>query len=450
MSNKRIAIVVAAQNFVLRGVGLFCKSIIDLGAEQGWFVDIIMDQSPRKNPLTEYCVNNQFYFPKEPLKYTTTNELSTFKQIFSHERSLNFRAGLIEAFKNHTYDVIITNTAEATLATYALDIHRDTKVLLYTHHESEAGFARPNSDIYTKSTFEIFKNCLNLDGIYIGTQSINNFYRIGTKNIKKLLPIRIPELKLLDYKYDLNNKKGVGFIGPWEPRKNPRAFIELLKNTKLPGVVITTKKSAEKFRIACAEHNLECDIYHDVLDEEKIKIIKSLKIAFHPSISETFGLGVLETAHTCPTILLNDHDWTEVHKNYTYILSNDSDLANKVIKIYNHEDEYSLDSFINLQKALKVYHADATDAWINFVNHEEPKVNRKNGLLTELEKRDIKIKDWFNEMTGSLCVDEFTKTMACNKVNDVYIFHTKDATWISKNKDFKVIETVVDKLFDNI
>ena len=100
---------------------------------------------------------------------------------------------------------------------------------------------------------EFFNNLMTLENCYIGTQSARNVSEIknnGGVSVEHLsMPMSERELLTSDY----SERKGVLYIGRWEDRKNPEAFLKIIKETGLPAKIITNTNGKKKFELRLKE-----------------------------------------------------------------------------------------------------------------------------------------------------------------------------------------------------
>ena len=90
------------------------------------------------------------------------------------------------------------------------------------------------SDVCLDEYHNFFNKHMELSHSFVGTQSqknVDEMTKYGAKNVS-LLRMPLSERKLLEP----NNgpRSGVLFIGRWEERKNPSAYIKVMKETGLP------------------------------------------------------------------------------------------------------------------------------------------------------------------------------------------------------------------------
>jgi len=425
---KRIALLVARNNFVYRGVGAYVKSIIDWALSENFHIDIISDDKPRSNGMFDSFQGKvQWICPDNTIDDKVYKELSAFSKPFDITLSLNFRNALVKALSKHTYNLIITNVGESLDAVTSIGIHKYCRVLHPTHHESEAG-VKVRYDIFSPGVADRYKALCGLPDVSLACQSTwvqanaQSAYRHKAHECL-LVPPLIPEPSLLDFDKLPSTQWGVGFIGPWEPRKNPEAYIMALKKAQLPGVVLVpSEASAKKFKTKFAEANIDNKIYVGKTGEEKTEIIQSLAAAYHPAISETFGLGVLETAHTCPTILLSKNEWSCAHEDYCTIVE-----EQYVVKTLT--DLYGKGVSKATQNVLKARNQFSRNQLKELVNSDTTDKIPKNNFYAKLATDGLINHSEFIEAQASFCTDEIYKMLKINEVTTVEVLHNYDNTY---------------------
>ena len=423
---KRIAILVARNNFVYRGVGSYVKSIIDWALKNDFFVDIVSDDKVRNNGLFDsYDGKVNWFTPITTYNDSTYKELSAFSKPFDTALSINFRNSLIEALKKHTYDLIVTNVGEALDAVTGLGVHKYCTVIHPTHHESEAGLI-VRHDIFSPGVSEKYQTLCNIPDVILACQSswikthADAKYPTKTDDCR-IFPLLVPEPDLLNFTKPAE-RWGVGFVGPWEPRKNPEAYIAALKKTKLPGVaIVPSEASAKKFESKFKEAGVQYKIHVGVCGQAKVDIFKSLAAAYHPAVSETFGLGALETAHCCPTVLLEKNEWSHVHSEYCTITT-EQYAADKIAELYGQ------DVSAETQAKLIARQKFAESLLLDIV--ERPEVKKTtNNFYAELDKSGLVNHADFVDGLASFCTDEIYKMLRLPGVESVEVLHTLTSTY---------------------
>jgi len=427
-TTKRIGMLVARTNFVYRGVGAYAKSIIDWALAEGYYIDIISDAPVRDNGLfNQYQNRVQWIRPDVTIDDKIYKELSSFSKPFDTVLSLNFRNALVKALRKHTYDLIITNGGESLDAVTGIGVHKYCTVLHPTHHESEAGVTVKH-DIFSPGVTDRYRALCSLPDVLLACQSkwvqshATAQYSDKADECLIVNPL-ITEPGLLDFSTLPEERWGVGFIGPWEPRKNPEAYIAALKASGLPGVVLVpSETSAKKFEDRFQKENIEYKIHVAVTGEEKTGIIQSLAAAYHPAVSETFGLGALETAHSCPTILLKKNDWSYAHEDYALLVEEDG-VADVLTGVYG------LGVSERTRQVLTKRDRDIKARLSELATRPRLDKTPKNNFFKELEVTGLVKHEDFTASQASFCTDEIYKMLKLPAVDIVEVLHSYDETY---------------------
>lgn len=428
-STKRIAVLVARNNFVYRGVGAYVKSILDYALAEGYHVDIISDDECRDNGLFDaYQSQVQWFYPVTIAADKHYKELSAFSRPFDVTLVLNFRNSLLRALRKHSYDAVVTNVGEALAAVTSIGLHHCTPVLHPTHHESEAGL-KVRHDIFSPGVCDIYRGLCGMPQVVLACQSefvrdaATAQYSTKDKDEIVVIPPFVPELGLLDFVTLPKERWGVGFIGPWEPRKNPEAYILALRNSGLPGVVLVPSDvSAKKFKEAFTKYDIEHKIYVGITGAEKVAAIQSMAAAYHPAVSETFGLGALETAHSCATILLKKNDWSSAHSEYAEIVD-EADVPALLQQVYGQ----GISS--QQQKKLIARHESIVRNLNSFLD-VNAETKSKNNLTEAVTTQGIVHHAGWVDAQPSFCTDEIYKLQKlCASRNVIETLHSKTDTY---------------------
>ncbi len=203
--------------------------------------------------------------------------------------------------------MIVCNNPESAVAAYSLSLAQHVAVIFYTHIEVLFG----NSSTFSKAYTHQVKAMCGWPDLSIGTQSEFNTTLIDRA---LFLPMPVPEQALL--KLSKGKKSGVLFTGRFEKRKNPELFLRVVAKAGLPAKILTGGKDAHgKWERALKEYGIKkYEIKVGIIGKQKVDFIKSAKVAFHPSMLESFGLSAFETLHACPTLLLEEYRWTKAFK----------------------------------------------------------------------------------------------------------------------------------------
>jgi len=435
-TNKRIALVVARNNFIHRGVGSYSKSIIDWALANNHTIDIISDDVVRNNGLfDQYADRVNWITPEDIINDKIYKEITAFKFGYNIAASHNFRNSLFRALKKHTYDMFVPNSNEALMAILSMGLHRVSTVLYPTHGGVESGVETSQS-LFAAGITDVFVGVNGVPGVKLACQSdwvrehTQQLYAHKATECITVGPM-VPELDLLDFDaVDTSKQWGVGFIGPWEGDKAPELYVQAVKAAGLPAVVICPSDVSEKkFRKAFEDAGIEYKIHVGVTGKEKTDIIRTFAAAYHPSVTETFGLGVLETAHVCPTVLLSRRKWSGAHKDYCIIVGegSESDTIFAVAGILKNQYAKGVDD--KVKQALLDRHQKTVDTLNDLLN--QPKVPRKNkNSLTEaIEGSTIIKQEDFTSSLPSFCSDEFFKLARMTTQQEVEVLHTKDSTF---------------------
>lgn len=320
--SKRIGFMISTFHLIAHGgLGQFTKGFSEMAADFGWIVDLIVDNK-EKPKLTLPNVN--IITPTKPYKYKKHYSLFKNKESYNLEKMANFRDSLNIALKTNTYDLIICNSHESYTGAYSLGIQDKIPVLFYTHDESlffktTANYSAYN-DVFNISFKNFFNQAFKYPDIKIGTQCYRNQQELLTSghNGVYVLPMPMPERDLLEP--NLGKKNGVLFIGRYEERKNPEEYFRVIKETKLPAVILTNKADTSKF-----EHKLQeigCEDYTiagSVTGKTKCNIIKHSRVFYMPALRECYPFSFLECFGHMPSVVLEENEWYKnFDSNYFY------------------------------------------------------------------------------------------------------------------------------------
>lgn len=259
--------------------------------------------------------------------------------------------------------------------------------ILYTHYHDavmlEKGGKLVKTDNYFPGSFDLYAGAHLVPNLIIGTQTEFNLEMLKKQNVNAIwLPMQVPDPLLLNTERNPDSW-GVGWIGPRDQRKDPKRFIELIKNTGLPAKILTKPKSAKAFEKELKDAGVEFEIKCDLTTEQKVEFIKSMRVGFFPSIREGFGLGVFECAHVIPTFVIQEYDWIRNLEGFVIPVKN-KDAESVILSAYEHlkpnGSQYKA-PFLD-------YHDKAREQWLKVFSDLEqvPKKKRVNHISAIVDK----------------------------------------------------------------
>ena len=447
---KRIAFCLSDQHTIPHGgLGQFAKSFVETFTPMGYKIDIISDKHTSNLGFKETLENAgaRFVYPESPISYTDHTKIFMFEDSYNIEKISNFRNSMMVALKDNLYDIVVCNTLESFPAVYCLNIHRYAQVIYYTHNESMVFLNdRTWKNEFTESFNEYFNSLLRVKGITIGTQTDRNKQELtqwlNQTNIFTL-PIPMPETDLLNK--HIKEKSGVLWIGRWEPRKNPEAFVKMIAETKLPAKIITNANGAKKFEKAMQEIDADFSIKIGILGQEKVDFITSARVAYNPAIRESFGLAFFETMGHMPTVTLKGVSWTD-NFDPKYFISTTKDKVNDVIlKLYNSDITkwYATGAL----EYVNEYHNTGIQNWLKcFGGFAPDKSNTDRAKINE--QHTVCYKDFLLSLgRKELAIDDI-RSVLTNKTK-FNIIYTDTNTYLSKDSNYtpQETETSLESLF---
>jgi glycosyltransferase involved in cell wall biosynthesis len=341
----------------------------------------------------------------------------------------------MHAFSRNLYDVIICNTLESFPAIYALNLHKSVQIIYYTHNESMVFLDdRTWKNEFTESFNEVFNALMHVKGITIGTQTERNLVELNHNGILNSahLPILMTEKSLLQE--NLNTREGVLWIGRWEPRKNPEAFIQVIKETNLPAKVITNANGAKKFEAALKEIGATYEIKVGVYGQEKVDFLTSARVAFNPAIRESFGLAFYECIGHMPTVAIEGMSWLENFPKGSYYAAPKKHVAELIKKLYEDNDNPytwynrgSLDYIIDMDNR-------GIENWLKCFDSFTP--SQSNSERAQInEHHTICYKDFLTSLERKFISIDDVKSVLTNK-SKFNIIYTDTNTYLSKDSNF--------------
>lgn len=430
--NKRIGFLVSYQTLIPHGgIGQFTKSFCDLMDQHNIKVDIITDKKPQDSEFVKTLKAN-IISPLESLPYTTHSNIFMYGDSFCYERMANFRNAIVEAFEHNIYDALICNTYETIQVASMLGLEDCVQIIAYTHLESQ--IFKDTKNPFLPGVNEMMRNQLELSSLWIGTQS--KFNQISMSNGAWHLPIPLPEKELL--KEFHKPREGVLFIGRWEEGKNPELYLDLIEQTKLPARVMTNINGAKKFEERLKKIGVDYKIAISVIGEEKVDFITSCRVAFNPSVVESYGIAFYEQTMQLPTFVLENQRWTKNFDGHFFFETNKKEMAEDVKGAYdmfvNASDWYNKGSLAHAQMLEdRVFHK-----WSDCFNEFKSKQSNSNTAKI-LQNETVNYSQYIKDLNRKIiCIDDI-RSVLTNKHKYV-ITYTDENTYLSKDPNFTPVE----------
>lgn len=438
--DKRIGFLVSYQTLIPHGgIGQFTKSFIELMDQYNIKVDIITDKSLNKENqdfINELGLGKfqppTVIYPDDSLRYTTHSNIFMYGDTFCYERMANFRNSIIKALSSNLYDALICNTYETVQVASTMGLEDCIQIIAYTHLESQ--IFNDTKNPFLNNTNVMMRQQLSTTNIDIGTQS--KFNQLHLDDSSYHLPIPITEKDLLtEY---IGERKGVLFVGRWEEGKNPELFLELIEQTKLPAKVMTSANGAKKFEERLKKIGVPYEIKVGIIGQEKVNFIRSSRIAFNPSIVESYGMAFYEQHIQLPTLVLEDQRWTNNFNEKYFYTCNKKTMAKRAQELYDLFEQaktwYNIGSLEHAkQQEESVFHM-----WNKCFNEFTPKQSNSSTAKI-LENTTVKYDDFIKGLGRNLiCIDDVRSALT-NKHKYRVLYTDKD-TYLTKDPNFEPIE----------
>ena len=430
--DKRIGFLVSYQTLIPHGgIGQFTKSFCELMDQHNIKVDIITDKEPNDNEFVKSIPAN-IIAPLESLKYTDHSNIFMYGDTFCYERMANFRTAIVEALEHNLYDALICNTYETVQVASTMGLEDVIQIIAYTHLESQIFKDTKNPFLY--STNEMMRRQLEMDQLYVGTQS--KFNQLNISDTVWHLPIPISEPALLEEYH--KQREGILFVGRWEEGKNPELFLELIEQTKLPAKVMTSANGAKKFEDRLKKIGVPYEIKVGIIGQEKVDFMTSARIAFNPSIVESYGMAFYEQHIQMPTLVLENQRWTNNFNKDFFYTCNKKNMAEKAKELYDifekAERWYNLGSLQHAQEQ----EATVFNKWNTCFNTFEAKKSNSNTAKI-CNETTIKHIDFISSLNRSIiCIDD-VRSVLTNK-HKFRVIYTDNDTYLTKDPSYEPIE----------
>lgn len=392
-------------------------------------VDIITDKEPQDNEFVKSLKANVIA-PLEPLRYTDHSNIFMYGDTFCYERMANFRNAIIEALEHNLYDAFICNTYETVQVASSMGLEDVIQIIAYTHLESQ--IFKDTKNPFLHNTNALMRLQLQTDNIFIGTQSKFNSLELEEMGAWHL-PIPITEQALLEEYH--GDREGVLFVGRWEEGKNPELFIDLIEQTKLPAKVMTSPNGVKKFEERLKKIGATYDVRASIVGQEKVDFIKSSRIAFNPSVVESYGMAFYEQHIQLPTLVLENQRWTKNFNDEFFYYCNKKNMAEKAKQLYDSFD--TAEKWYNLEslKHAKFMESKVFHKWNDCFSEFVPKQSNSNTAKI-CSETTVKLQDYIKDLGRKIiCIDDI-RSVLTNK-HKFRVMYTDEDTYLSKDPSFE-------------
>jgi hypothetical protein len=440
--NKRIGFLVSYQTLIPHGgIGQFAKSFCELMDEHNIKVDIITDKEPKDNEFVKSLKTN-IIAPLSSLPYTDHSNIFMYGDTFCYERMANFRNAIVEALEHNLYDAFICNTYETVQVASTMGLEDVVQIIAYTHLESQMFKDTKNPFLY--NTNVLMRQQLQTDGIYVATQSLFNKLQFEQAYDA---PIPITERGLLEEHH--KPREGVLFVGRWEEGKNPELFLDLIEQTKLPAKVMTSPNGVKKFEDRLKKIGVPYEVRASIVGQEKVDFITSARVAFNPSIVESYGMAFYEQHIQLPTFVLENQRWANNFNKEYFFVTNKKNMAKDVLDMYNSAVDASTWYASGSLKHAQQHEASVFHKWNDLFNQFKPRKSNTNTAKI-CGETTLKLQDYITQLNRSIiCIDDI-RSVFTNK-HKFEVIYTDDDTWLTKEKNFQpLVEETSLNLFEGI
>lgn len=427
--DKRIGFLVSYQTLIPHGgIGQFAKSFCELMDEHNVKVDIITDKEPKDSDFINNLKANIIY-PDESLPYTAHSNIFMYGDTYCYERMANFRNSIVKALSKNLYDSFVCNTYESIQVALTMGLEDCIQIIGYTHLESQ--IFKDTKNPFLASTNDMMRKQLECNSLWIGTQS--KFNQVSMSNGAWHLPIPITEKALLEEYH--GPREGVLFVGRWEEGKNPELFIDLIEQIKLPAKVMTSPNGVKKFEERLAKLGVKYDVRASIVGQEKVDFIRSSRIAFNPSIVESYGMAFYEQHIQLPTLVLENQRWTKNFNEDFFYTCTKKDMAERAKQLYDSFDTsekwYNIGSFEHANFVEnRVFHK-----WNDCFHEFKPKTSNSNTAKI-LENETIKYSEYIEGLNRKvICIDDCRS--ALTNRSKFRIIYTDNDTYLTKDPSFE-------------
>jgi hypothetical protein len=229
------------------------------------------------------------------------------------------------------------------------------------------------------------------------------------------------------------------FIGRWEEGKNPELYLDLIEQTRLPARVMTSANGAKKFETRLQEIGVPYEIKVSIIGQEKVNFITSCRVAFNPSLVESYGIAFLEQMTQMPTVALENMRWTNNFNNQYFFTCTKQTMVHVVEALYHSYDTaeswYAEGSLKHSQTMDNLVFHKWNDCFTQFKSKQSR--NNTAGICKTLTPPNLTVRyiDFISSLKRRIiCIDD-ARSVFTNK-HKYRIIYTDDDTYLTLDPTF--------------
>ncbi len=395
-----------------------------------WKVDIVLDKKPmHKFSKDVEDLGANLIYPETTIPYDMHTGTYSFSDCMNFEQIANFRRSIMLAFKNNLYDLVVCNTQESMTAMYSLDLTSYIPVVFYTHQARMVTREQKNHDVFLDPYHVFYNKHLEFDGIIVGTQSDRNKTNLLSYGAKKVevLPMPMSERGLLEF--NQGNREGILYIGRYEPRKNPEAFLKVIQETGLPARVMTNTNGAKKFEAEFKKRGItDYKIGIELTGEDKVAFIQNCKVHYNPSYSENYPFVFYECLTQLSCVVLDTQDWADNFDSQYYTVTDKKNAADVITSLYQQPVSDTGSTYVNMLDK------QCEDKWQSLLDNFTGK--QSSSTVAKINREyTVKYCDFIEQLDRNFLSQEDIVSVLGNR-HKFKVIYTDQNTYLSKDETF--------------
>ena len=411
---KRVLMIAGLSNGV-NGVSTFYHNLFKVFDECDVCVDILNIAQKDRGVIDNNKVSGNSSISKSPIIGKVVNVWDGLEHLKTQDKHVdimfpfvnklgNFACPTLSAYarvhqlhkmlQENIYDAIFNNDNgyNTIMALFQFfPFSRIMNVWEYTH--TVGMFAQyPQANFMQQQRYAMMNTLRNMgqEGYTIISQWDDDYIKEWGPNIKtNKIGMLLDCEKFYEYQLPGYEKEDrVLYIGRFDQyQKNPELWFKTLAKTGLPGLVIVPlPRNAEKAKEYVKKYDIkDCEIYHSLSFDEKMKHSARCKCFFIPSRHETFGYTIYENLNLMPVVAPDEY-WAHMDKRELpdLIVQNKgeklSDLIVDTVKNYSHVQ------VLKQHKRVIQYRNECYNKWCELFSSENTMMGTEKNNPTTIVK----------------------------------------------------------------
>jgi hypothetical protein len=179
---------------------------------------------------------------------------------------------------------------------------------------------------------------------------------------------------------------------------------------------MTNANGAPKFEAALKEIGASYEIKASIVGQEKVDFIKSARVFYMPSKSESYGFALMEALGHCDCFVLSDYEWWGNFDRSLLHVSDKSHIADEILNCYNKPSKL----YVKGLEYIKTLDKECDDIWETKISSFKGRQSKAQSA-TIVGKDDVFYRDYIQSLNRFASVEDIISVLGNkHKFNVLY------------------------------